>query len=642
MELLYSSPYLITETAEPPGFPQTVDFTIGGRSYVGNTSFEPYRRDAFRHRSIQAQRESIDLDNIPGEGTVNTEGLWRRGADDWHFGAGQPYQDRKDTQAARFSTSKGINPWMQWQAELLNDTTQLLGISGNAQVLAVGEYLWVLYTLAGTPTINVYGLNGLVVQTSFTGAVMMATDGSLVYIATNMGGGGNGIYTLPAAANAGATQLVTSGNFDGVWYVGDRLMITFESNVYNVVSASPASPPSPLWTHWDAYWHWSSMCAGSSQIYMTGYSNATTIPCNSVVYRTTIEATGTALTIPVQALPMEGGEYCTSLYGYLNYVFVGSNLGVRMCRTIAAYDPTGNEGDLEAGPLLPGLFPPGPVSSPVQAMVGNNRFMYFGWSNYDGVSTGVGRLDLSTFIDTQAPAFTSDLMVTGSGLVTSMDWNPINNALIFVVEGMGVYTDSGYPVQSGTITSGQIEYGIPDDKILWAGDIGTVQPQQGTVTMSVAVDGAAQTLVGTQNSSANGGATNQSAFPIGQIRGDLTIVQMTLTKDAVTGESPILHRWTLKALPAITAGTTISAVVLLYETVSQRGADQYYDPYAEYSYLYNLRTTQNVVQYQEASFSAMCVIDELDWLPFKQNDANTEGGFLGDIIVYLKTVDVNS
>jgi len=405
-------------------------------------------------------------------------------------------------------------------------------------------------------------------------------------------------------------------------------------NLYNILTSG--SPPSPLWTHPNPNWKFSSMAAGAGNIYYAGYDS--TGFTNSIIYQDTIESTGTALTIPVQALPLEGGEYCTSLYGYLNYIFVGTNLGLRMCRTLSQYDPTGNQGDLEAGPLIPGLFPPGPVSNPVQCMVGNNRFLYFGWSNYDNESTGLGRLDLSTFIDTQAPAFTSDLMVTGQGLITSLDWSPFSDAPIFVVEGSGVWADSGTVLASGYVESGYIGYGIPDDKILWAGDIGTVQPQVGTVAMSLAADSGDGnlTLVGTQPA---GGSPLQSSFATPQIRGELFTVRMTLTSE--NGISPTMHRWTLKALPAITAGTTISAVILLYQTISNRGGDTYYDAYTEYQYLYNLRTTQTLVEYQEGPFSAMCVIDELDWLPFKERDSDPNGGFLGDLIVYLKTCDIN-
>jgi hypothetical protein len=313
-----------------------------------------------------------------------------------------------------------------------------------------------------------------------------------------------------------------------------------------------------------------------------------------------------------------------------------------MCRTIAAYDPTGNEGDLEAGPLIPGLFPPGPVTWPVQAMVGSNRFLYFGWSDYDDESTGLGRCDLSTFIDTQAPAFTSDLMVGGSGYITSMDWCNINQQPIFVVEGRGVYTGSGSPVESGTITSGYITYGIPDDKIVMAGDIGTITPQSGTVYMGLAADGAGIGTVGSQASSASGGTPTQSVFSIGQIRGEVYTVQMTLVRDAGTGESPTLHRWTLKALPAITAGTTISVVLRMWNVDDVDGQDYYFDPYVEKAFLENLRTTQTVFTYVEGPYSALCTVDEIDWLPEKAQDATTEGGFHGNLICYLKTWDIGT
>ena len=56
------------------------------RTFPVDTSFEPYRREAFRHKSIPAQRESIQMTNIMGEGTVNTEGLWRREQREWSMG----------------------------------------------------------------------------------------------------------------------------------------------------------------------------------------------------------------------------------------------------------------------------------------------------------------------------------------------------------------------------------------------------------------------------------------------------------------------------------------------------------------------------------------------------------------------------
>lgn len=648
MEVGFSQSYYETlpEYANPSGVPLIWPVSIAGRTYLVDTSFEPYRRDAFRHRSIQSQRQSIDLTNIPGEGTINTEGLWRRAAIDWHLGAGQPYQDRKGSEEARFEESKGVNPWMQWQLSLLNDTKQVAPSTGQTQALQVGQFVYVLDVTAQTLKFT----SDLTTYTTVTGTpsimAMIATDGYNVWIANNIsyGTSGTGLYaTTAGAASVSSFVTVTAGGYDGVWWVGERLMATSGAGVYNILAAGTS--PTALWSHPDFNWRITAMAQGASQIYISGYDPGAGFPLKSTVFRTTIQPAGTNLTVPVQALPLEGGEYVTALYGYLNFMFLGTNLGIRMCRTLSQYDPTGNAGDLEAGPLIPGLYPPGPVSLPVRAIVGNNRFIYFGWSNYDNVSTGIGRLDISTFIDTQAPAFTSDLMVTGTGEVTSLDWSTINNAPLICVRGSGVWTDSGATLATGFVDSGLIGFGISDDKILMAGDIGTLSPQQGTVTMSIAVDNTSDNslaLVGTQRSGASGGSGNQSPFSIGQLRGEQYSVRMTLARDPVTNQSPILHRWTIKAFPAITAGTTISVVLCLWKQVDLNGYDRFTDPYVEKAFLENLRRTQTVVQYVEGPYSTQAVIDEIDWLPTKQRDQDPQGGYQGDCIVYLKTWDIGS
>lgn len=637
-EVVYGQPWLESIVEEPaaPLFPQYMEVSIAGHTYVLDTSFEPYRRDAFRHRSIQAQRESIALTNLPGEGTVNSEGTWRREAWTWHKGAGQPYQDRKDSDDARFSTSKGVDPWMQWQLELLNDTTQVLPLTANAQVLQVGSYIFILDMSTGLVKFTSNLVSWTTVTGSYGAGVAMATDGFNLWVAC----AANGIFAM-TAGQTGLTSFVT-GTVTDVWWAGDNLMATHENNVYQILAGG--SLPTPLWTHPNSDFVFSSMCSGSSQIYIAGYVFGQGNPLQSTVYRTTIEATGTALTIPVQALPMEGGEYCTSLYGYLNYIFVGTNLGMRMCRTISAFDPTGNQGDLEAGPILPGLFPPGPVNSPVFTMLGNNRFIYFGWNNFDSVSTGLGRCDLSTFIDTQAPAFASDLMVTGQGNITSMDWCTLNGNPIFVVEGLGLYTATETFVESGSVTSGYLGYGIMDDKIIIAGDIGCVQPQQGNVSMSLASDAGSNifAFVGQQPSFADGGSPNQSTFSINQIRGELFSTQLTLTRDPDTGLSPIMHRWTIKGIPGVAAGTTISVVIRCWSLEDIQGGDFWYDPYVEKAFLENLRQTQQLFTYIEGPLSALCTVDEIDWLPEKYRDATEAGGFEGNLIVYLKTWNLNS
>ena len=180
--------------------PQTV--SLAGTAYAIDTSFEPYRREAFRHRSIPDQRESLNYDNVPGQSVVNTAGNWRRDAVDWSLGAGQLYFDHKESSSSRFYQSKGVNPWNQWQLSLQQATTLSLGIQGsrtNQKALAVGTYQYFMEDDKIT-FIDVsvgYGTVNTVNSPPATGAGHYFTDicsnGEFVFVAC----GTNGIYYWP-------------------------------------------------------------------------------------------------------------------------------------------------------------------------------------------------------------------------------------------------------------------------------------------------------------------------------------------------------------------------------------------------------------------------------------------------------------
>ena len=110
--------------------------------------------------------------------------------------------------------------------------------------------------------------------------------------------------------------------------------------------------------------------------------------------------------------------------------------------------------------------------------------------------------------------------------------------------------------------------------------------------------------------------------------------------DVGDSESPVLTRWTVRALPKVTSETEISAVVDLKRVVSINDNEYFYDPYAEFIYLENLRRSQTVVQFTEGKLYAPVVIDSIDWLPEKQQDQTSADfrGFEGLAVVYMKTI----
>lgn len=654
-------PYLLASSAGSSLVPGFFQVSIGGHAYATETSFEPYRRDAFRSDSIEPIADKLDLNNIPGEGSVNTDGLWRRGAIDWSMGSGQQYFDRDQSKPSRFYTSKGVYPWQEWQATLLNDTIRVHSSGSELQVIVVGQYVYI--NDGGTVRYSSGNLTTWHALSGVTAALTssaLATDGNNLYIAA----GSNGIYLVVTGTSPSVNNQWITGTVDYVWYVGGQLLCAATNNLYVVTTptstAGPTALATPLLATANAKFVWSAACAGNSWIYVGG--GVTNTGANSsLIYKTQINSAGTVMTVPVVAATLPGGELLYSLFAYSNFILVGTSLGARFCETLGINDPGGNAGDLKMGPIIPDLIQQ--VSQPVQAFTGQARFIWFGWADYDTVSTGLGRMDLSTFIDQQAPAYTSDLMVTGTGQITSMDWyNGLNNVAgvltgspIFVVNGLGVYSAAATYVTSGTIDSGQFGYGIPDDKIGRFFDFGA-NGTAGSISATITPNNQSGVMVNSQNLSS---ALSQVSLP--NPRGELFDVLITMTsgdapQDYDSGNawnsafaydsgyptaSPTLYRWTMKALPAVVSGTIHKCIINLFGTVqgTQYSVSTATDAYTEFAFLDGLRQSQTPVIYQEGTeFSVEVVITNVTRLVYNER-GGPEGGFNQRLELWLKTLE---
>ena len=696
----------------PPMFPYSV--SIAGRNYLIDTSFEPYRREAFRQRTIQAQKANITVNNEPGEGTVDTQSLWRRLAEDWALGSGQLWFDRRDSVANRFRQSKGINCWTQWAITLLNDTFCIL-VSDNPVIIPcqAGNYLYVLdgnivrftsnavtwatitdlpgdvtdittngydvwvaspsaglfHSVAGASSFDTYMATGPMTYVGFTGDRLMSSYGPKVFNILNTVTPVLGTLTTGLTGGAAITTLaLTSTAYDVS--VGDNIVVwdgvnnqTFIASAavasgntsVSVVSevanfsypiGSDVGGVTPLWTHPNSQWIWPDFQYGSTEIYIAGYPNSVPIG-NGAVYRTSIDSNGIDLIVPVIALPLEGGEYPVKLGGYLNLVMVGTNLGMRVCETLALYDPTGNAGDLKSGPLLPSTIEP--VTKPVTGICANGRFLYFTWDKYDDESSGIARCDLSRFIDQLAPAYASDLMVDNAGELNgnmTLDWCTITDSPVMGVPGLGLFTSepSGALVDSGTIDSGLISYGIPDNKIGMVASMHT--SGDGVLSVGVSVEpfvvpnfatGAVYVAPATNVYGKTALGQRRVSYPLPQLNGEFFETRLTLYQASGSG-APIVARWMLESIPGVTAGIEISAVITLFRTTEDKGILAPFNPYEEYLFLENLRRTQTPVAYVEGPLVAPVVtVDSIDWLPHSEEDAKPERGFRADAVVYLKT-----
>ena len=675
-------PNLEAPIIPPPG---NFSVSLAGHFYNVDTSLDFYRRTAFKHTSIPAQRDSLNFDNSSGENVVNTAGLWRRSGQNWALGAGQKFYDAKQSNPDRYFTSKGINPWVSHQLSLLQDTTRtgLLAYTPTTSLVATmtaGKYVFYLesdklkYRYDGGSLITCTDLptaTGTVAYTS------ICHNGSYVFVACKTGG----VYAAPLGTTAMAfTQYVDVDSTylgyaicewaaDRLWlgggtaesgYAGPYLFAmaathdfgdapvaadivtpNIAGHVGNVGQVGGTGALSNTWV-------WSAICQGTSQIYASGYNLIAGQKSDGAVYRTTQNATAGATAsgydYPIRALPFAAGEYPTALYPYLNYIFVGTNLGARMCQTLNAYDPTANgTGDLKAGPIVPGINYQ--EALPVTGFVGYKQYVWFTWSNYDGTSTGIGRMDLTNFIDDLALAYASDLMVTGQGTV-DIDWDYTQNAPLISVLGSGaaagVWQQSANLVPSGIFTSGQISYDIPENKTALYLRI-TAPDMAGSVFANITVDNGDPILLGEWANGADLGIYNPNdPMPIPSVTnfaglsGKQFNVSLTLT--ASDNKSPVLSRWQLDALPQVASETNIMVVLSPYPDSVVEGADTWYDPYGEYYYLDQIRRAASVVWYVEGRLSARVIIESVEWCPERQR-ADYQKGYLGLIVCTLKTIN---
>lgn len=673
-------------------FPGKYPVLIGSRSFDVNTSYEAFRRQSFHHDTIPSQRESVNLTDLPGgEGAVNTEGLWRRGQVSWHHGGGQLYLDRKGSDEFRFLYSQGVDPWNQNQLTLLPDTHKRLDDAGlyNYDGVAIANgYVYCLqsnqqpsgsfqvqYT---TDWVSFTTPTGLPTSTP-AGILYLATDGANIY-ASGQGG------VWKTVAGSGSWSQIITDVVGNIWFAAGRLIINVGAQLWDITACTGAAQALAAGAAYNFFTApvttsvWTSITAGESFIYGATYHYAAggTKPQADTIWAFALQPSGINLAAGQPALPLEKGEIIVSLYSYQNFIFAGGTLGLRVCRTVSNYDPSGNAGDLVSGPLIPnqtqpisaGANPHSATGAAISGFIGYDRFVYFTWSPFLGVDGttywALGRMDLSNFIAELQPAYASDLLVNVGGtpsnftLGHTLDWDPITNGPLMLVQNSGFWTidynvsitNAIKYVATGYLRSGRITWGITDMKTVAQANLKTApvnfyapfDTAGGTVTLDVSYDqGAFASLAPlAPNTQANPPVLVTPLTPAEEV--EIEVILTAGTASHTDDSRPFLTRYIAKALPNVVSGIYIYVALKLYVENDLEGGIDFSDPYGDYAYLENLRLSQQIVTYKEGSaaagatqFSASVVVNELYWMPHKKRD-NADGGYEGDLVVTLKSI----
>lgn len=605
------------------GFP----VSLGGVAYEINTnrpgSSTPYE---FHHASVAQQRVAFDDRENASRGTLNPEAFWRRTFESWHVGAGQANFDRADdSNPWRFRRSQGVNVWDRYQVSLLNDTDgKYLSANTNLSLAVAGTYLYLIDAAAvkytqditpDTPTFtNVTGVPA-------TAATSLASDGYSVLTAH----AASGIYKTTRGAATTASHI--TGTVTHVAYGKGRWIASTGPTLYDITTqvagAGPVVLPAAHFTHPNSDFTWNSFADGPNALYVGGYSGD-----KSLIYRLTMKDDGTGLNQPVIAGILPDGETIRSMQGYLGFVLIGTDTGVRV-------GVVGSNSELTIGALVP-------TDMAVRCFEGQGAHVWFGWSGFEGSSDcGLGRLSLETFSDPDAfaPAYASDLMAANMtvgfetySVVTFQDRR------VFAMNGGAagaVFAETpDQLVASGQIDSGVMDFGLTDEKLSLYVDSAHAVTHGGSHTFALAVDQATFGTLGT-------GSPGHFSLATGEARGHDFEIRVLMERDSVElNEGPTLTMWALRAQPVAPITEEIVVPLRIAPVIRRSdGVREEVDPVVQAENISTLCATKDVVRYTEGMRAWSVIVADYQtdvhevWIA---DDATL--GFKGTCLVRLFTV----
>lgn len=426
------------------------------------------------------------------------------------------------------------------------------------------------------------------VGASTTPVTSITSDGTTIFTAR----GADGIISSVIGSASVAT--FTAGTFDLVGYANGFL---FAGNANILYSIDAGGASTTYYTHRNAGFVWNNITAAPNGVYVTGNVND-----HGEVYFIGIDQTAGTPLPPVYAGDIPFGESVRTLCYYRGFMFVGTSQGVRMAQI-------GSGNALTEGALIP--------VGDVKSIRAWGQYLWCSWTDYDSISTGLARLNPALFpIVPLAPAYASDLMVTGQGNVTSVE--TYNDKRYFCVDGLGVFgaSNTGYLVGTGTVDSGWIRYGTFERKAAVSLEVRHA-PLNGEVVVGLVSEDESTVVAGVSSAFDSLGSDILAAS---NDTGEAFRMTLTLTPDTTGLAGPEVRRVSLRAAP-IPLRTDEINVPLIFDTeeTTQAGEGQpfFFDPLAEWSYLKGLESSRSVVKYQEGSLTTLVVVDKVEVVPRK-------------------------
>lgn len=607
------------------------DYAVGGIPFLSAT------RDQWPYSEGMAPIRKEQFDSFAEPGEQSLQGWWLRSQSNFNAGAGVIYQDPdNDNQFNyRFATSLGVDPWTNGQLKLLRQVDQKSVLSSSVNFVrgfvdgSGNDAAW--YT---------DGTNFFKATDSGNTGIAFATAGTLF----SMAGTGQRYFLLASDGlwsgldSGAATQMYTftSPPTTGtVEFAKDRIVVGADNAIYikPIQTGAPAGIGTPVYTHQDPLWQWTSITEGPTAIYAAG-TNGTTSAIFKLVPDLGTGATITTVTSVTAITPT--GERINSIYGY-----IGSFVGIATTRGFRVGE-IDSGGDIAYGPLL---FE---VTGGCHGITGFDRFMWTGTTAQHDGSSGLYRIDLGNVIQEQTTravryAYARDIYSPGeTNAVTSVTMFGASDRKFFSIQSDSTRLENATTlISSGYLTTGRIRFNTEEPKLYKFVSLRTPIPLDGDVSFSVLDQTGGETPYVTYGPSFSPG-TGDIGTPTPNGPQNWIALKFTLSRGTDVTKGGILNGWQVKALPGSIRQRLINHTFLLFDEETDKGGQRMgYDGYARARLedFKSLARAGDVIVYQELaeSTSTLVVIDDWKYTQLGPPGPNGEtlGGYLS---VVLRTV----
>jgi hypothetical protein len=329
-------------------------------------------------------------------------------------------------------------------------------------------------------------------------------------------------------------------------WVKGRIILATDNKVYELTPSS-SSLPSPIFTHPNTSYTFTSIAESGAAIYVAGYAGT-----QSSIYKFTLSDAGaiTSLTSAVVSAQMPDGELIYAIKQYLGYMMIGTSKGIRA----AIISP--DDGSISYGPLV------AETEQPVYDFAFRDRFA---WATAEvNGKGGLIRIDLSEQISPLRFAYAHDIFKNVAKNCKAVAFLGTSDRKIFALDTDFSYIEAATRlVSTGYLRTGFIRYATLENKYF------KFLKVRGTLNTTTTID--VNSITGAEVDTLLYNVTDENlnedlgvARPTGGQ--EFLAFKFTLKRDtANTANGAVMTGYQVKALPAIFKQRLIQYPLFCYD-----------------------------------------------------------------------------